>query len=237
MRPLIDGQTSPRVLVEAANPVLAQVESWVAYGGGCSSDPVQDGSTTLVRDRFDAVTPGAGAVRLASWAAPGGGLASYPYAAALATEVPAFTSRAVLVPVDFPLIRTDPAEGAKGVAAPAARARLLADVLDWFGIGFIDIDVTPVPEAAVFAAEVRPNPFNPATSITYTAPRPGHLVIRVYDVRGRLVRTLADGPVAGDGAVAWDGNRGDGAAAASGIYFYEVRLDDAVRIGKMALVK
>ncbi len=235
--PLIDGQTSPRVLIEAGNPVLSSIDSWVAYGGGCSSAPLAEGYGHLVRDRFDAVTTGPGSLRLAAWAAPGGGAGAYPYAAALATEVPVFGSRAILVPMDLALIRTDPDEGLKNPAELPARTRLILDALAWFGFPDNGIDVLPVPEAAVFAATARPNPFNPAVTITYTAPRPDHLTVRVYDLRGRLVRTLADRPVDADGTVAWDGTGADGAAAASGVYFYEVRLGDEVRIGKMALVK
>jgi hypothetical protein len=37
-----------------------------------------------------------------------------------------------------------------------------------------------------------PNPFNPSTTIPITVQRTGHVLVRVYDLRGRLVRTVAD---------------------------------------------
>ena len=38
-----------------------------------------------------------------------------------------------------------------------------------------------------------PNPFNPTTTISYTLTQAAPVLLRVYDVRGRLVRTLTDG--------------------------------------------
>ena len=52
-----------------------------------------------------------------------------------------------------------------------------------------------------------PNPFNPVVTIDCSIARPGRLAVRVYDVRGRLVRKLADGTIREAGAyrVTWDG--------------------------------
>ena len=44
---------------------------------------------------------------------------------------------------------------------------------------------------AVFAP--RPNPFNPATTLTYDLPEPTRVGLRIYDASGRVVRTLLDG--------------------------------------------
>jgi len=69
-----------------------------------------------------------------------------------------------------------------------------------------------------------PNPFNPATTISYTVPDAGGVVtLRIYDVAGRLVRSLVDGfEPAGEHAVAWDGRNDRGRAVASGIYHYRL---------------
>ena len=63
--------------------------------------------------------------------------------------------------------------------------------------------------------------------------------LKVYDIRGRLVRTLVDGPVpaGADQAVTWDGTSDAGAQVSSGVYFYEARTGGEVKVGKMALVK
>ena len=69
----------------------------------------------------------------------------------------------------------------------------------------------------------RPNPFNPATVIPFTLASPGRVEIRVFDVAGRLVRTLVDAALpAGDHVARWNGDTNHGARAASGVYFYRI---------------
>jgi hypothetical protein len=70
----------------------------------------------------------------------------------------------------------------------------------------------------------RPNPFGAFTSIGFSLPRPGVMDLSVYDLSGRLVRTLAGGVVS-DGAavVTWDGRDERGRPAASGVYFCRLR--------------
>jgi membrane-bound inhibitor of C-type lysozyme len=216
------------VLVEDPNPVFSTAPSWIAYGG-CPGG-----------DRLDAVGVTGGGQRLAAFADPGGQPGGYPYSAAtLAVGVGAAgTSRVVSMPVGFGDIRTDPAEGGKAGAILAARVRVLADVLLHFGFATNPIYPSQVPDsAAAFAVGLHPNPFNPVTTISYTAPRPGRLTVKVYDLRGRLVRTVFDDQVTVSGSVDWDGTDGQGARVASGVYFYEVRLGGETRIGKMALIK
>jgi hypothetical protein len=69
----------------------------------------------------------------------------------------------------------------------------------------------------VFALDgAHPNPFNPQTTIGYSIASPGRVLMRVYDVRGALVRTLVDGnQTAGPQSVRWDGTDGRGSQASS----------------------
>jgi hypothetical protein len=90
-----------------------------------------------------------------------------------------------------------------------------------------------------FAVEQnRPNPFNPSTEISYTVPSRMRLALRVYDLDGRLVRTLVDA-VADPGVqtARWDGRDGGGLPVASGIYYYRVSGDGFEATRKMVLVK
>lgn len=65
-----------------------------------------------------------------------------------------------------------------------------------------------------------PNPFNPATTVAFTLDRDAQATLRVYDVRGRLVRRLLDSYVAaGRKSVSWDGRDDAGRPVASGTYF------------------
>ncbi len=239
VRPLIGGQTSPRVLATPTNPVLATVGSWVAYGGGCSSPEIEEGDGHLVRDRFDALLPTGLTLRIAEWADADGTPGGYPYAAAAANEVVPFGARVVLVPTDFP---ADPHRSGQRAARPRPPTRRPARASCWSVLRLVRrphrMRTCPsVPEAAVFAVDQAPNPFNPATVIRWTVTRSGPLAVRVYDLRGRLVRRLHEGPAPAAGSVTWDGADDGGAAVASGVYFYEVRRGDEVRVGKMALVR
>lgn len=71
-----------------------------------------------------------------------------------------------------------------------------------------------VPQTAVQLHPAAPNPFNPRTTVRYDLADAGHVQLGLFDLRGRLVRQLADGErPAGAHAVLLDG--GD---LASGIY-------------------
>lgn len=83
-----------------------------------------------------------------------------------------------------------------------------------------------------------PNPFNPSTMIMYELATPGHVTIAVYDVGGRLVRTLVDGHVGpGRHEVMWNGLDGSGNTAASGVYFYRLTTPGLVDTRKMVLLR
>ena len=89
---------------------------------------------------------------------------------------------------------------------------------------------------ALYAAA--PNPFNPRTTIRFDLPRTGAVTLAVYDVSGRKVRTLVDGPVgAGARAITWDGKDAAGHDVGSGIYLYRLETDRFRQTRKMALLK
>lgn len=66
-----------------------------------------------------------------------------------------------------------------------------------------------------------PNPFHTTTVLAYELARPGRVSLRIYDVGGRLVRSLVSGTVqdAGRYSIEWDGRDASGAAAGPGLYF------------------
>ncbi len=78
-------------------------------------------------------------------------------------------------------------------------------------------DVAP---AAVAFAGASPNPVRGATTMRFDLPAAQHVTLALYDVAGKRVATLADGPwAAGRHAVAWDGRGTDGRELAAGLYF------------------
>jgi hypothetical protein len=85
-----------------------------------------------------------------------------------------------------------------------------------------------------------PNPFNPSTTIRFTVPAGPvrDYRLRVYDVRGRLVRTLAAGQIVGGlHEVLWDGRNESGESVSSGVYLYRLDVGRGNFTGKMVLVK
>ena len=83
-----------------------------------------------------------------------------------------------------------------------------------------------------------PNPFNPSTRISFTVPEAGRAVLRVYNVRGQLVRTLLDRRVeAGEVTVRWNGEDQQGRAVSSGVYFCNLSAAGMNATRKMVLLR
>jgi hypothetical protein len=83
-----------------------------------------------------------------------------------------------------------------------------------------------------------PNPFNPSTSIEFHLPRREQVSLRVYDVSGRLVRTIVEETLErGDYRFTWDGHNDRGATVASGVYFYMLKSDSISQARKAVLLR
>jgi len=98
----------------------------------------------------------------------------------------------------------------------------------------------PLPGSELYTLyQNYPNPFNPTTLIRYVVPSPGaHVSLRIYDVSGRLVKTLHDGfTSSGLHAAAWDGTNLHGQSVSSGVYFYRLEAPTLTHTRKMVLLK
>ena len=85
-----------------------------------------------------------------------------------------------------------------------------------------------------------PNPFNPSTTISFTVVEGSSLqvTLKVYDIRGSLVRTLVNEVRdAGTYNVFWDGTDEKGLQVASGVYMYRMQAGNFVQTRKMVLLK
>ncbi len=100
------------------------------------------------------------------------------------------------------------------------------------------VETAAVPRVAALQGAV-PNPFNPRTTIRFSlAGDVPHASLRVYDVAGRLVRTLRQGPMtAGEHAVVWQGEDESGQAVASGVYFCRLEAGGVAEGRAMVLVR
>ncbi len=78
-----------------------------------------------------------------------------------------------------------------------------------------------------------PNPFNPSTMITYQIPESGFVILKVYDILGREIAELVNEErYQGRYSVKFDASE-----LASGVYIYQLRVNDYVSSKKMLLLK
>lgn len=83
-----------------------------------------------------------------------------------------------------------------------------------------------------------PNPFNPRTQIAFSLSEPSACRLRVYDVSGRLVATLLDGPRGpGTHRVEWNGRTDSGQEVATGIYLCRLETERGHSERKMLLLR
>jgi flagellar hook assembly protein FlgD len=88
-----------------------------------------------------------------------------------------------------------------------------------------------------------PNPFNPETWIPFQLEEKSTVLIRIYDLRGKVVRSLDLGEkVSGyylsrDRAAYWDGVNDKGERVASGVYFYELEAGTFRAVKRLVILK
>ncbi len=83
-----------------------------------------------------------------------------------------------------------------------------------------------------------PNPFNPSTTIAFDLPEDGAVHLKIYDVQGKLVRTLVNHTLAqGAHRVLWDGRNNAGRQVTSGVYLYSIESGHFSAVRKMILLK
>nr|HPR16839.1 T9SS type A sorting domain-containing protein [Candidatus Cloacimonadota bacterium] len=82
-----------------------------------------------------------------------------------------------------------------------------------------------------------PNPFNPATTISYYLPEAGKTELRIYNVKGQLVKKYVEFQEKGAHSYFWDSKDDSPKSVASGIYFYQLISPDNRLSRKMLLLK
>ena len=111
-------------------------------------------------------------------------------------------------------------------------ANVLGDVMR------VDLMDTFLPKEFILGQNY-PNPFNPITSINFTLRQTELLNLNIYDVQGRLIKTLIDNEQFVDGSYQfiWDGKNNHDKQVPSGMYLYELMSEDQLEIKKMILMK
>lgn len=96
----------------------------------------------------------------------------------------------------------------------------------------------PLVPVAFSLAQNYPNPFNPTTTIEYSLPKNGQVILKVYNLLGQNVCTLVDEvQKKGFHTVIWDGKNAHGVPVPSGIYFCRLEFMDKVAVRKMVLAR
>ena len=90
-----------------------------------------------------------------------------------------------------------------------------------------------VPAGGYSLSENYPNPFNPATTITFTLDETAPVSLKIYDLLGREVAALIDGILpGGTHSIHWEaGDR------AGGVYFFRLTAGDFHQTKRMLLVR
>ena len=122
----------------------------------------------------------------------------------------------------------------------------------WYTITVEDVKRSRIQLPALVAYEIPtetellanyPNPFNPETWIPYRLAQDAFVTLTIYDVNGRIIRTLDVGhQIAAvyesrSKAIHWDGKNRLGEPVTSGIYFYALTAGDYSATRKMAILK
>jgi hypothetical protein len=165
---------------------------------------------------------------------PAGGRLAYGYWLVLDEPVTADEIRLEILPL-----------AGRGVGLSEVQVFSAVSVADWpdreVDLGGAVTAVGPEPGSSVATARelsVVPNPANPGTVISYEVPRGTRVILRLVDVRGRLVRTLVDGWRPGGAHRAfWDGRDDTGRAAASGVYLAVGEWLGERSVGRVTLVR
>ena len=83
-----------------------------------------------------------------------------------------------------------------------------------------------------------PNPFNPTTTIRYDIPMESRVLIQVFDIQGRLVKTLVKNiETPGKKSIVWDATNHIGEPVSAGMYLYLIQADGFKETRKMLLLK
>ena len=107
-----------------------------------------------------------------------------------------------------------------------------------FTSGGLDVSIVEATEFGITGNY--PNPFNPSTTIEYNVEASGHVTLKIYDIMGRVVRTLVNeykDAGRSNYRVIWDGKDKHGQQVAAGLYLYTLKSNGRTDHAKMVLMK
>lgn len=177
-----------------------------------------------------------------------------PAGVAYTKETVGYTYKTILLGFGLEFMMDGICEGGSGNYMPegyyrtgvADRVNLMGNILGTLTTpGYFGLTPENAPTAVGdgrpvnMLSQARPNPFNPVTRIAYSVKNEGPVAIRVYNLAGRVVRTLLDCKLeaGSEGEVVWDGASDLGRACASGVYFYRINAPGFEDSKRLVLLK
>ena len=101
-----------------------------------------------------------------------------------------------------------------------------------------DEDDTEIIPITYLLHQNYPNPFNPITSLRYDLPEDGIVNITVYDIMGRIVKTLVNNSqTAGYKSIQWNATNDRNEVVSAGLYLYTIQAGEFRQTKKMVLLK
>jgi len=101
------------------------------------------------------------------------------------------------------------------------------------------IEKTHSPSAGSFTLHPNyPNPFNPSTTISFELFSAEWVTMRIYNIHGQIINTLVDDYLLpGHHTIHWEGRDHWGSIPATGVYFIELRNEQAVQVQKCLFIE
>ena len=113
----------------------------------------------------------------------------------------------------------------------------IAPIFTFGGNGILSIQSESIPLQYILRQNY-PNPFNPITSLRYELPEDGLVNITIYDMIGRVVKTLVNSSqTAGYKSIKWNATNDRNEPVSAGLYLYTIQAGEFRKTKKMVLLK
>lgn len=213
-------QTAPRV-----QGLLPAFDTDFVAFGGC-----------IAINEFDSISPRAGAVAGHAWLSPGGTPYANPAASVVFDRVVGLDRKVdITFPFGLGFVWSDNSIAGSGLGA---RTDLMSDIFTYLSVPASGPNVTSAPQVRKAELSIVPNPFNPKTTVKFALPARGEATVKVFNLRGELVRTLHSGVLdAGEHPFVWNGTDNDGRSVSSGVYLVNAITEGFNGTKKAVLVK
>ncbi len=230
-----------------AFPAIVRILSVNGSAAGMDTISFSDTGTPNPPTGLEVASVGEGSVELRWDAAEEADLSGYRVYFDSDSSAPPYTGRVAVTGVPSPVdVSADTTVTLMGLDAQAVYY-MCVTAYDFSGnesdysstiLSVMPSDVADVGPSAPVLYQSAPNPSGPRTTIRFALPKPGKVSLRIFDVTGRLVRTLVDGELAlGEHKALWECENDHGIRVSAGVYFYQLETPQGSLRKKMVVMK